>query len=202
MARANRKASPPRVVGLPMNANVGTHFVDEMKPDGSMVKIHVSRRANNVFESLFRSHRINSEQRHAGNNLAEIYAKSKGAFNVNERSMERTQYDRSDAMTQMRVRASYGRQYEEIMGRLDQDQDVLLRALIKDFVTQDGARFVVRNPKGKELVRWRGIVQAVCQKRDKPCRKTYEGDVVARALESLVDAVIDYRKMQARNRRA
>lgn len=201
MAKA-KKASAPRVIGLPQNANITGDFVDEMQPDGKLLKIRVGRRANNVFESLFRAERIDSEQRHAGNHMAEVYAKSKGAFNTSERSMERTQYEGSDPMTQLRIRAAYGRQFEEIMGRLDQEDDVLLRALIKDFVMQDGARFVIREKCDKELVRWRGIVQQVCEKRNRPARKSYEGLIVADALKGLVAAVIDYRKMQARNRPA
>lgn len=202
MARA-KKAYTPRVIGQLVNANIAEDIIDIADPDepGKVIKRKQGRRASNVFESLFVSGRITSEQRHAAMEMVETYALSKGLGGIGERNLDRVQFDAADPMTQMRIRAEHGRQFEEIMQRLDQDYDILIRALIKDFVHRDGAAIVVIDDHGTEA-KWRGVVREVCQKRSIPCRKTYEGAPVATALQHLVEAVIDYRKMVARNREA
>ena len=209
MARAaHRKASTPRVIGLPMNANITGDFVDEIQTSGAILKVRVGRRVGNVFEALHVSGAITDEERVAANDLIEIFAKSQGHFGVGERSLERVQFETSDPHRQAFIKAQYGVQFNEIMARLEQHHEILLKAIIGDFVLGDGAGL------GCDGVRWRAIVrdtvdgsryQLAAKRSGAPtgkCRISYEAQPVALAVSHLPDAVISYRKMQARNRRA
>lgn len=220
MGRA--KPSKPREIGLAMNANVTEEWVtppkagernvsvpDPEKRGDDWTPFKRGRRAGNCFESLYLSHSIDEEQRAAANEVAEIFAKANGVMGVGERSMERVQYEASDPMTQLRVRSKYGKQLNEILARLDQHHEILLKALLRDFVLGDGA-----DPNQSDGVRWRNVVHKTCAGHPYrqacieatgaviKCLRSYEHQPVAKAVEHLPDAIEDYRKMVARNRAA
>lgn len=194
MARATRRQRIDAVTALPQRANIIEEVIKVADPEkpGEWITRKQGRRADNVFESIFVSGRIDSEHRHAINQLCEVFAKSKGVFNVTERSMERVQYESSGQHEQMMIRASYAMQYHDIIGRLEDVDGKLLEALIKDFVLGDGSADTV------DGVRWRLVVREACERLNIACRKTYEGAPVAYALRDLPEATIGYRKMMAR----
>jgi len=194
MARPTRRQQIDALIMLPQRANIVEDIIEVADPEtpGKILLRKQGRRADNVFESIFVSGRIDSETRHAAHQLCEVFAKSKGVFNVSERSMERVQYETSDLHQQMMIRASYAMQYHEIMDRLESIDNKLIAALVKDFVLGDGAADT------DDGIRWRQVVRETCTAHSIPCRITYEGAPVAHALRDLPWATIDYRKMASR----
>ena len=194
-ARLDALACKIQQLGLQQNRNIVDDIADMNDPEapGVWVRRKQARRVSNVFETLFKSGRINGAEREAAGNMAELFAKSRGLYSVSERSLERVQYDTSDAMTQMRIRAAHGRRFEDILGRLSQDHARLVKALILDFVLGDGVGAKVgEHGVSGFTVRWRGVVRATL---GASCpRAPYEGKAVAAALVDLPQAMIDERR--------
>jgi hypothetical protein len=192
-----------------MNANVVEEIIDIVDPEkpGEWIKRKQGRRAGNVFESLYTARQIDDNERTACNDLVEIFAKSHGVMGVGERNLERVQYDAADPMTQLRIRSSYVKMLNEILARLDQHHEILLKALLKDFILGDGA-----DARQEDGVRWRNVVRVTCSSHPYrqacveatggviKCLRTYEAGPVIKAISGLPGAIEDYRKMVARNR--
>ena len=80
----------------------------------------------------------------------------------------------------MQIRARYGIRFHAILGRLEQPQATLLKALIHDFVLGDGAAMT------GDGVRWREVVKRVTGKG----RTSHISRSVKAAVEGLPEAVM------------
>ena len=207
-ARPSRPRAPrlPQP-NLPQNANIVEDVVDIVDPEApaKWTRRKQTRRAGNVFESLHAAGRIDGAERAACTDMVELFARSKGVFGVGERSLERVQCQRADPHRRHFVMARHAAEFDDILGRLDRHHEMLLRAVIGDFVLGDGAA-------GGEDggIRWRRVVRELCQGkayRD-ACRnatggvtgsrKGHEGRPVELAVEGLPAAIEAHRRERSR----
>ena len=182
MPRKSRKALALRAIGdtpdLVQYANVEHAVIAIADPESParLTRRKQGRRADNVFESLWKSGTLTGEERNAAHELCELYARAHGVFGVGERRLERVQCDTADPMRAMQLRAHYGIRFHAVLGRLEQPHATLLKARIHDFVLGDGAAMT---PDG---IRWREVVKRVTGK-----KRT--GDV-AKAVKAAVGALV------------
>ena len=153
------KPARPRQPQLVQNANIVETIIDIVDPDtpAQWTRRKQARRGGNVFESLHAAGQIDGAERAACSEMAELFARSKGVFGVGERSLERVQCERGDPHRRHFVMARHAAAFDNILGRLDRPHEMVLRAVIADFVLGDGA---ADEPGG---VRWRGVVRNLCQ---------------------------------------
>ena len=206
MPRA-RPAKPrvPRLLqpSLLQNANIVEAVIDIVDPEtpAQWTRRKQARRAGNVFESLHTAGQIDGAERTACNDLVELFARTKGVMGVGERSLERVQCERADPHRRHFVMARHAAEFNDILARLDQHHEMLLRAVISDFVLGDGA---VADEAGG--IRWRSVVRALCQGpryREAcrnatggviSCRKGHEARPVVLAVSALPAAIEAHRR--------
>ena len=197
-ARPARPA-PPRLL---QNVNIVEEVIDIVDPEtpSQWTRRKQARRAGNVFESLHTAGQIDGTERIACNDMVELFARAKGVMGVGERSLERIQCERADPYRRHFVMARHAAELNDILGRLDQHHEMLLRAIIGDFVLGDGA---VAEAGG---IRWRQVVRALCQGARYrevcrnatgatiPCRKGHEARPVVLAISALPAAIEAHRR--------
>lgn len=182
MTKKTRKALQLKTYTLAQYANVREEIIEIADPEtpGKLTRRKQGRRADNVFEALWKSGTLTGEERNAATELCELYARAHGVFGVGERSLERVQCQTSDGMRAMQIRARYGIRFHAILGRLEQPHATLLKALIHDFVLGDGAAMT------GDGVRWREVVKRVTGRR----RTADISRAVKEAVEGLPEAVM------------
>lgn len=175
MPRAVRKALRLKTYSLPQHTNVREEVIDIQDPEtpGKLTRRKQGRRADNVFESLWKSGTLTGEERNVAHELCELYARAHGVFGVGERRLERVSCEVADPMRAMQLRAHFGIRFHAILGRLEQPHATLLKALIHDFVLGDGAAMT------HDGVRWREVVKRVTGKR--------RTDTISRAVKAAVE---------------
>jgi hypothetical protein len=187
------------------NANIVETIIDIVDPEtpAQWTRRKQPRRAGNVFESLHTAGQIDGTERAACNDMVELFARAKGVMGVGERSLERVQCERADPHRRHFVMARHSVAFNDILGRLDQHHEMVLRAIIADFVLGDGA--VAEESGG---IRWRGVVRALCQAaryREAcrnatggtiSCRKGHEARPVVLAIAALPAAIEAHRRGQ------
>ncbi len=164
MPPRKRPARPakPRLPWLPQNANIVEGIIDIVDPGtpGQWTRRKQARRAGNVFESLHTAGQIDGTERAACTEMVELFARAKGVFGVGERSLERVQCQRADPHRRHFVMARHGAAFDAILGRLAPPHQMVLRAVIADFVLGDGA---ANDDDGG--IRWRRVVRDLCRGR-------------------------------------
>ncbi len=192
----------PALPRLLQNANIVEEIIDIVDPEtpAQWTRRKQARRAGNVFESLHTAGQIDGTERQACNDMVELFARSKGVFGVGERSLERVQCAPADPHRRHFVMARHAAELNDILGRLDQHHEMLLRAVIGDFVLGDGA---VAEAGG---VRWRQVVRTLCQGvryreacrnatgGTMSCRKGHEARPVVLAISALPTAIEAHRR--------
>ena len=187
-------------------ANIVEEVIDIVDPEtpSHWTRRKQARRAGNVFESLHTAGQIDGTERQASNDMVELFARSKGVMGVGERSLERVQCERADPHRRHFVMARHAVEFNDILARLDQHHEMLLRAVIADFVLGDGA---VAEAGG---IRWRQVVRALCQGAPYreacrnatggtiSCRKGHEARPVVLAISALPAAIESYRRERRR----
>jgi len=163
---------------LLQNANIVEAIIDLVDPEtpGQWTRRKQVRRAGNVFESLHTAGQIDGNERAACNDMVELFARAKGVMGVDERSLERVQCERGDPHRRHFVMARHAAEFNDILARLDQHHEMLLRAVIADFVLGDGA---VAEEGG---IRWRLVVRDLCQgpRYREACRNATGGTISCR----------------------
>ena len=194
------RPSKPRVPRLLQNANIVEDIIDMVDPDtpGQWTRRKQARRAGNVFESLHAAGRIDGAGRAACTEMAELFARSKGVFGVGERSLERVQCERADPHRRHFAMARHAAAFDDVLRRLEPPHEMVLRAVIADFVLGDGAV--------ADGVRWRQVVRGLCKGMAyreaclramggvASCRKGHEARPVVLAVEGLPAAIGAHRK--------
>jgi len=192
------KPAKPRVPRLMQNSNIVEEIIDIVDPEtpAQWTRRKQSRRAGNVFESLHAAGRIDGTERAACIEMVELFARSKGVFGVGERSLERVQCERADPHRRHFVMARHAAAFNDILARLEPPHEMLLRAIIADFVLGDGAADVADGG-----VRWRRVARELCRSRAYGdacrnavggvigCRKGHEARPVALAIAGLPAAI-------------
>ena len=204
-ARPAKPRLPRRLQpNLVQNANIVEELIDIVDPEtpAQWTRRKQARRAGNVFESLHTAGRIDGTERTACNDMVELFARSKGVAGVGERSLERVQCERADPHRRHFVMARHAAEFNAILARLDQHHEMLLRAVIGDFVLGDGATAEAGG------IRWRRVVRTLCQGvryREAcrnatggtiSCRKGHEAQPVVLAIEALPAAIEAHRRGQ------
>ncbi len=193
----------PALPRLPQNANIIEGVIDIVDPEtpAQWTRRKQARRAGNVFESLHTAGQIDGSERQACADLVELFARSKGIGGVGERSLERIQCERADPHRRHFAMARHAAHVNDILGRLDPHHEMVLRAVIADFVLGDGA---VEEEAGG--IRWRRVVRDLCRGAayreacrnvtgaTVSCRKGHEARPVVRAIEGLPAAVEAHRR--------
>ena len=197
----------PALPRLLQNTNIVEEVIDIVDPQtpSQWTRRKQARRAGNVFESLHTAGQIDGTERQACNDMAELFARSKGVFGVGERSLERVQCERADPHRRHFVMARHAVEFNDILARLDQHHEMLLRAVIGDFVLGDGAAVEAGG------IRWRQVVRTLCQGAPYreacrnatggtiSCRKGHEARPVVLAI-SVLPAAIEAHEAQRRAR--
>lgn len=172
------RPSRPRLPRLSQNANIVEGIIDIVDPEApaQWTRRKQARRAGNVFESLHTAGQIDGTERAACTEMAELFARSKGVFGVGERSLERVQCQRADPHRRHFVMARHAADFNAIMGRLDQPHEMVLRAVIADFVLGDGAAAET------DGIRWRVVVRDLCRgaRYRQACLNTLGGVIASR----------------------
>ena len=197
------KPAPPRLPQLVQNSNIVEEIIDIVDPEtpSQWTRRKQGRRAGNVFESLHAAGQIDGTERAACHEVVELFARSKGVMGVGERSLERVHCERADPHRRHFTMARHGVDFNDILARLDPHHEMLLRALIIDFVLGDGAS-------GDEAggIRWRSVVREVCRGAPYreacrnvtggtvPCRRGHEAQPVALAVAALPAALEAHRR--------
>lgn len=173
------RPSRPRQPGLLQHANIVEEVIDIVDPDtpAQWTRRKQARRAGNVFESLHAAGQIDGTERAACAEMVELFARAKGVFGVGERSLERVQCQRADPHRRHFVMARHAAEFDAILGRLDLPHEMVLRAVMADFVLGDGA---MADEAGG--IRWRGVVRALCQgaRYREACRNAIGGVISGR----------------------
>jgi len=178
--------------------NIVEDVIDIVDPEtpSQWTRRKQARRAGNVFESLHTAGQIDGTERQACTDMVELFARSKGVMGVGERSLERVQCAPADPHRRHFAMARHGVEFNDILGRLDQHHEMVLRAVIADFVLGDGA---ANDEAGG--IRWRRVVRDLC--RGAPyreacrnatggtisCRKGHEARPVVLAVAALPMAI-------------
>ncbi len=188
---------------LLQTSNIVDDVIDIVDPEtpSQWTRRKQARRAGNVFESLHTAGQIDGTERAACNDLVELFARSKGVGGVGERNLERIQCERADPHRRHFVMARHGVAVADILARLEQPHEMVLRALISDFVLGDGA--VAADSDG---IRWRAVVREVCRGAAYraaclnalggviACRRGHEARPVVLAVEGLPAAIEAHRR--------
>ncbi len=169
----------PRLPRLLQTANIVEEIIDIVDPEApsKWTRRKQARRAGNVFESLHTAGRIDGTERAVCTEMVELFARSKGVFGVGERSLERVQCERADPHRRHFVMARHGVEFNDILAQLDPPHEMLLRAVIADFVLGDGAA-----DGEDDGIRWRRVVRDLCcgpAYRD-ACRNAFGGVISCR----------------------
>ncbi len=193
----------PALPRLPQAANIVEEVIDIVDPEtpSQWTRRKQARRAGNVFESLHTAGQIDGTERQACTDLVELFARSKGIGGVGERNLERIQCEPADPHRRHFAMARHAVAFNDILGRLDQHHEMVLRAVIADFVLGDGA---VNDEAGG--IRWRRVVREVCRGTAYSeacrnatggtisCRKGHEARPVVLAIEPLPAAIEAHRR--------
>ena len=198
----------PRLPRLLQNANIVEDVIAIVDPEtpGQWTRRKQARRAGNVFESLHAAGQIDGAERLACTEMVELYARSKGVMGVGERSLERIQGGQADPHRRHFVMARHAAEFNDVLARLDPHHEMLLRAIIGDFVLGDGA---AADEAGG--IRWRRVVRELCQGTryreacrnatggTLSCRKGHEARPVVLAVAAL-PAAIEAQRRETRGR--
>lgn len=172
------------------NRNIAYEVIEIADPEspGKLIKRKQGKRLENVFEALYKSGSINAEERSAANHLIEFYARSIGQIGVGEKRDVFVDCSTEDPHRDAFIRARYGIKFNDVLARLAQNHEKLLKALIYDFVTGDGSS-------GTDEVRWRKVVTLVTGVKN----RNFVVDKVSACVSDLPQAMIDHRKDEERN---